>query len=147
MALDFTMLSKCSPGDGQPFPKEKVGVPKRGRISFKSGGRTFHSAIKASCKAARLYSGMASKHWKRSDITVHPFVPFKGSLVLVGKSLLRSFVRVAEMVCELNLQKKLCVRCVVRTAFSLDWTGILGSPDRFKTHRVSHARQYLYSTR
>ena len=48
---------------------------------------------------------MASKHWKRSDITVHPFVPFKGSLVLVGKSLLHSLVRIAEMVCELNLQK------------------------------------------
>ncbi len=30
----------------------------------------------------------------------------------------------------------LCVLCVVRTAFSLDWTGIL---DRFKTHRIPHA--------
>lgn len=31
------------------------------------------------------------------------------------------------------------VRCVVRTAFSLDWTGILDSPDKFKTHRIPHA--------
>lgn len=40
MALDFAMLSKRLPSDGQPFPKEKVGVAKRERISFKSGGRT-----------------------------------------------------------------------------------------------------------
>ena len=68
-------------------------------------------------------------------------------MILTGKSLLYSLVRVAEMVYELNLQKKLCVRCVVRTAFSLDWTGILDSPDRFKTHRISHARQDQYSTK
>jgi hypothetical protein len=41
----------------------------------------------------------------------------------------------------------LCVRCVVRTAFSLDWMGILDSPDKFKTHRISHARQDLYFTK
>ena len=33
----------------------------------------------------------------------------------------------------------LCVLCVVRTAFSLDWTGILDSLDRFKTHKIPHA--------
>ena len=40
MALDFAMLSKCSPSDGQPFSKEKVRVAKREGIPFKSGGRT-----------------------------------------------------------------------------------------------------------
>ena len=33
----------------------------------------------------------------------------------------------------------LCVRCVVRTAFSLDWTDTLDSPDVSKTHRTPHA--------
>lgn len=39
MALDFAMLAKRLPCDGQPFPQEKVRVAKREGISFKSGGR------------------------------------------------------------------------------------------------------------
>ena len=39
MALDFAMLTKRLPCDGQPFPQEKVRVAKREGISFKSGGR------------------------------------------------------------------------------------------------------------
>lgn len=39
MPLDFAMLSKRLPCDGQPFPQEKVRVAKREGISFKSCGR------------------------------------------------------------------------------------------------------------
>ncbi len=61
-------------------------------------------------------------------------------MILTGKSLLCSLVRVAEMVYELNLQKWLCVRCVCADSifFRLDkefWT-VRTCPKRtgFRTH-------------
>ena len=117
-ASAWPLISQCSrnvfPATVSPSRRKKSVSPREKVFPSSPADAHVHSAIRASCKAARLYSGMASKHWKRSDITVHPFVPLKGCLVLMGKSLLRFPVRVAEMVCELNLQKKLCVRCVVR---------------------------------
>jgi hypothetical protein len=160
-ASAWPLISQCSrnvfPATVSPSRRKKSVSPREKVFPSSPADAHVHSAIRASCKAARLYSGMASKHWKRSDITVHPFVPLKGCLVLMGKSLLRFPVRVAEMVCELNLQKKLCVRCVVRNPLFqrnsacsgrfCRWTGLLDSSDVSKTHRISHARQDLYSTR
>ena len=156
MPLDFAMLAKRFFCDGQPSRRKNSVSPSENVLPSSAADAHVHSAIRASCKAARLYSGMASKHWKRSDITVHPFVPLKGCLVLMGKSLLRFPARVAEMVCELNLQKKLCVRCGVRTLFlPVDesfWT-VWTCPKRtgFRTHaksvcneRISYATYYFF---
>ena len=120
-ASAWPLISQCSrnvfPATVSPSRRKNSVSPSENVLPSSAADAHVHSAIRASCKTASLYSGMASKHWKRSDITVHSFVPFKGSLVLVGKSLLRSLVRIAETVCELHLQKYLCVRCVVRMPF------------------------------
>ena len=155
-ASAWPLISQCSrndfPATVSPSRRKKSVSPREKVFPSSPADAHVHSAIRASCKAARLYSGMVSKHWKRSDITVHPFVPLKGCLVLMGKSLLRFPARVAEMVCELNLQKKLCVRCGVRTLFlPVDesfWT-VWTCPKRtgFRTHAKSVCNERIsYAT-
>lgn len=87
MPLDFAMLSKRLPCDGQPFRRKKSVSPSENVFPSSPADAHVHSAIRASCKGAHLYSGIAFRHWKRSDITSSS--PSK-TTVLTGKSLLYS---------------------------------------------------------
>ena len=69
MPLVFAMLSKRLPCDGQPFRRKKSVSASENVFPSSPADAHVYSAIRASCKAARLYSGMAFRHWKRSDIT------------------------------------------------------------------------------
>ena len=80
-ASAWPLISQCSrndfPATVSPSRRKKSVSPSENVFPSSPADAHVHSAIRASCKAARLYSGMASKHWKRSDITSP--LPIKGN--------------------------------------------------------------------